>query len=65
MSTPTLPTPQTSPSDERSPMDFAAVADDFAQQVRTRLDALTRSGSLIVLDEGDKATSRPRLWGAA
>lgn len=35
------------------------------EKARRRLDALTRSGSLIVLDEGDKATSRPRLWGAA
>jgi uncharacterized phosphosugar-binding protein len=36
--------------DRRSPMDFAAVADDFAQQVRTRLDAITRTAAEGGLD---------------
>lgn len=35
------------------------------ERARRKLDALVRYGSLKVLDEGDKATNRPRLWGAA
>lgn len=35
------------------------------EKARRRLDALTRAGSLVVVDEGDKAANRPRLWGAA
>lgn len=32
---------------------------------RRRLDKLANSGVLMVLDEGDQATNRPRLWGAS
>lgn len=35
------------------------------ESARRRLDALTRSGLLVVVDEGDKAANRPRLWGGA
>lgn len=35
------------------------------ESARRRLEALTRAGLLVVLDEGDKTTSRPRVWGAA
>jgi len=45
----TDPSPDPTP-DPRSPMDFAAVADDFAEQVRTRLDAITRTAAEGGLD---------------
>lgn len=35
------------------------------QKARRRLDALTRNGSLRVVDEGDEAAAQPRLWGAS
>lgn len=35
------------------------------ESARRRLEALTRAGRLVVLDEGDQAASRPRMWGAA
>lgn len=35
------------------------------QKARRRLDALTRSGVLVILDEGNEANAKPRLWGAA
>lgn len=35
------------------------------QKARRRLDALTRQGLLSVVDEGDKATAQPTLWGPA
>lgn len=35
------------------------------EKARRRLDALARNGVLAVVDEGEKATNRPRLWGAA
>lgn len=33
------------------------------EKARRKLERLTREGLLAVLDEGDKATNRPRLWG--
>lgn len=33
------------------------------ESARRRLEALTRAGLLVVLDEGDKGLKRPRLWG--
>ena len=35
------------------------------QKARRKLDALARKGLLTVIDEGDKATARPTLWGPA
>ena len=35
------------------------------EKARRRLDALARRGVLAIVDEGEKATNRPRLWGAA
>ncbi len=35
------------------------------ESARRRLEALTRAGRLVVLDEGNQAASRPRMWGAA
>lgn len=35
------------------------------EKARRRLEALTRTGHLQVLDDGDKATNRPRMWGVA
>lgn len=35
------------------------------EKARRRLDQLVRSGSLSIVDGGDKAANRPRLWGAA
>lgn len=34
------------------------------EQARRRLEALVRAGLLVVVDEGDKTASSPRLWGA-
>jgi replicative DNA helicase len=33
------------------------------EKARRRLDALVRAGHLTVVDEGDKGSNRPRLWG--
>lgn len=35
------------------------------EKARRRLEGLTREGKLRVLDEGNKATSSPRTWGAS
>lgn len=35
------------------------------EKARRRLDQLTRAGRLTVVDDGDQAAGRPRLWGAA
>lgn len=33
------------------------------ERARRRLDALTKQGHLTVLDEGDRSTNRPKIWG--
>lgn len=35
------------------------------QKARRKLDTLTNKGLLTVVDEGDRATARPTLWGPA
>ncbi len=47
------PAPDRAPAnttEERSPMDLATVAEDFAEQVRSRLDAITRTAAQGGLD---------------
>ena len=45
--------------------DTEKVTDSEKQKARRRLDALAREGKLQVVDEGDQAAQRPRLWGPA